>query len=244
NRLQTQLSSSPAGDIGSHWRMAARAEETGNPRIDGEFGQSLPAFAYRLHAQYSDEASAWAGDLRGAVGILGQRPFATRSTRNAIGLVRVPELSGVPVYRENRLVGHTDENGELVIPEMRAYERNRLRIGTADLPLDVRVERDDEALIPAAGSGAVVTFRARRLQAVQFTVRQADGSAVPAGASIRVDGVLIDLPVTRDGFVYLEAVGPGALSLQFGWETGQCALDLRLSTDLGPLPDLGTKTCH
>lgn len=244
NRLQAQLSRSPDDDIGTQWRLYGQGGDTESSRIGGEFGQGLTALEYRLRAERTDDVASWAGDLRGAMGLLGQRPFATRSVRDAVGLIRVPGLAGVPVYRENRLVGHTAEDGTLVVPAVRGYERNRLRIGTRALPLDVRVERDDEPLVPAGSSAAVVTFRARRLSAIQFHAIRPSGVPVPAGARIVVEGTALELPVTHDGFVYLEAVSPGPLKVQLMWEDSRCTVTVDVPADAGPLPELGELPCQ
>jgi len=244
SRLQAQLSRSPDDDIGTQWRLYGQGDDTASSRIGGEVGQGLSALEYRLRAERTDDAASWAGDLRGAVGMLGKRPFATRSVRDAVGLIRVPGLAGVPVYRENRLVGYTDDDGTLVVPAVRGYERNRLRIGTRSLPLDVRIERDDERLVPAGNGAAVVTFRARRLSAIQFHAIQTTGVPVPAGARIVVDGTPQELPVTHDGFVYLEAVSPGPLKVQVLWGKSRCTVAVDVPADAGPLPELGELPCQ
>lgn len=244
NRVQAQLSRAPENDVGTQWRLSGRRSAVESTRIGGEFGQSLSTLEYRLRAEHADEGSSWAGDLRGAVGMLGGMPFATRSVRDALGLIRVPGLAGVPVFRENRLVGYTNDSGTLVVPGVRGYERNRLRIGTRGLPLDVRVKRDDEGVVPAGSSAAVVTFRTRQLNAVQFHAVRSDGAPVPAGAGVTVDGEASALPVTQDGFVYLEEVSPGPLDVRLTWPKGSCRVTLDVPSDAGPLPELGRLLCQ
>lgn len=244
NRVQAQVSRAPENDIGTHWRLSGRGGEGESTRIGGEFGQSLSTLEYRLRAEHADKGASWAGDLRGAVGMLGARPFSSRSVRDALALIRVPGLAGVPVYRENRLVGTTNASGSLVVPGVRGYERNRLRIGTRGLPLDVRVERDDERIVPAGSSAAVVTFRTRRLNAVQFHAVRGDGTPVPVGAHVTVAGEASALPVTQDGFVYLEEVAPGPLEVRLAWSKGSCTVTLDVPSDGGPLPELGRLMCQ
>ena len=64
----------------------------------------------------------------GGLLVAGGRPYATRRVEDALGVIDVPGLADVRIYQENRLIARTDARGRAIIPDLRAYEQNRIAI--------------------------------------------------------------------------------------------------------------------
>ncbi len=62
------------------------------------------------------------------------------------------------VYHENQLIGRTDERGYLLLPGLRPYDANLIRVEQADLPLDVPIDAMEVDAIPRFRSGMLLDF--------------------------------------------------------------------------------------
>src|SRR3990170_2262706 len=81
---------------------------------------------------------------------------------------KVGDYPNVRVYADNRLVGRTGRNGTLVVPRLRPFERNNLRIKLADLPWDAQAPGDQLAVRPYNRHGIAVDFNVRPARAGSF----------------------------------------------------------------------------
>ncbi len=98
-------------------------------------------------------------------------------------------IPGVTVLHENRAAGVTDSQGMLLLPALRAYQRNKIEVDPANLPVDAEIESTHEIVTPADRAGALVKFRVRSdSSSALVTFVKTDGSFVPAGARGRIDG--------------------------------------------------------
>ena len=179
----------------------------------------------------------------GAIGLMGGNAFASRSLGESFATVRVPHGPGVRVYADDHLIGVTGANGALVVPGLRAYEANRIRIDENDLPLDVQLSTTDIAVRPFARSGVVVAFDARRERGVLMKVRLEDGRPLPAGARIVSDGAAAPAVAVSGGEVYLPGV-TGAVALTASWEGGSCSFTAVVPDNDDPQPRLDGLVCR
>jgi outer membrane usher protein FimD/PapC len=54
------------------------------------------------------------------------------------------------------LIGTTGQGGNLIIPSMRAFERNSIRIDESDFPIDVQIDRTSSSVRPFARAGTFI----------------------------------------------------------------------------------------
>lgn len=125
---------------------------------------------------------------------------------DSVALVDVAGQPDVAVYHEHRLVGHTDASGQIIVPGLRSYQRNRLAIDPLDLPLDAQIEQLTQDVNPADRSGLVVRFGLERGRAALVTLRDASGAAPPVGAKATLDGGAESTTLGHDGQVYLRGL--------------------------------------
>jgi len=84
---------------------------------------------------------------------LNDRLYFSRKLDESFAVVRVGDFANVHIYADNQAVAETDATGTALVPRIRAYERNPLRIEQADLPLDVDIDTLEKDAIPYRRSG-------------------------------------------------------------------------------------------
>jgi outer membrane usher protein len=91
-------------------------------------------------------------------------------------------ISGVPVYRDNRLIGETDPWGKLVVPDLRSFQGNQIGIDPLALPMNAEARSTKQLVAPAARSGVGIDFGIdRRVDAAMVRLQDAAGHPIPAG---------------------------------------------------------------
>jgi len=115
-------------------------------------------------------------------------------------------VADVPVLQENRVIGRTDRNGRLLVPDLVPYAANQLAIDASGLPLDMRVRATNVEIAPRLLSGVVAGFALERVRAASVTVHGADGKPVAIGTPVEVNGGDSTI-VGHDGMVFVEQAG-------------------------------------
>jgi len=171
------------------------------------------SFSYRsnygtIQAGASDTNSGTGAalELRGSITTMDGGVFLSNWIDDGFAVVNVG-VAGVEVLHENRVAGVTDSQGMLLLPSLRAYQKNKIDVDPVNLPVDAEIETTHEIVSPADRAGALVKFHVRsdRASALVTFVR-ADGTVVPAGAKGRIDGGN-EFVVGYDGQAFLGNLG-------------------------------------
>jgi outer membrane usher protein len=85
----------------------------------------------------------------GGIGAVRDHVFASRRLTQSFATVQVGDHAGVGVYADNQLVGVTDASGRAVVPRLRPFDRNAIRIDADDLPLDAQISGAEQIVRPA-----------------------------------------------------------------------------------------------
>ncbi len=177
----------------------------------------------------------------GAFGLVGEDAFASRSLGGSFATVRVDGYPGVRVYADDQLIGVTGRDGSVTVPGLRAFEPNRLRIDEADLPLDTRIDATEQVIRPFARTGSVVRFPVHAERGVLMRVRREDGSDLPAGATVELEGGESHV-VASGGEVYIPGL-TGSHRLRANWQGGSCTFSATVPEDDDPQPRLDGLVC-
>jgi outer membrane usher protein len=111
---------------------------------------------------------------------------------------------GVPVLSQNRPVGRTGNNGKILIPDVVPYHKNKIEIETGELPIDAEVLQTETHTVVARNSGSVVKLNvATSISAAVVVFKLGDGSFVPAGSAITLNGGHEPFIAGYDGQAYL-----------------------------------------
>lgn len=231
----------PAG-TGVGYRVRVAGGDAGG--VEGGLALQNSVGTWRVDAARRGDANGVRLGVSGGLAIIGSTVMASRTLSDSFALVRVPGFPGVRVYADNQPVARTDSEGFALVPRIRAYERNTLRIEQADLPLDVGVDSVAIDAIPRSRSGVVVEFPVRHERGATLTLLLEDGTAMPAGALARLVGAGDgEFPVGYGGKLYLSGLaGEGRVVVE--WTGGRCEVAVAMPSGDEPLPDLGDHVCR
>ena len=250
--------------------LATLQHDGSSARVDQRYELPLgPGFGYRTsleagdrhgadfelaantdHAYYSaemsrlDGAHGWRVETRGSIAVLGGEVFSAREISDGFAVVDANGFEGVRVYLENREIGTTNAHGRLLVPSLRPYEGNQLRIESSDLPLDVRIDSPALRVAPYYRSGAIASFGITASAAALLRVLDASARPAPEGASARADGSALSFPVGLDGRLYLQDVHAGS-TVEVVSGGDRCTFVIgALPAAGGGVPDLGDVVCE
>lgn len=202
--------------------------------------------SYTFGASQANGQTAFRASASGSVAFLGGSAFLSRSINDSFAVVKVPGYSGVGIYADNQLVARTNVNGSALLPRMRAYQINKVRIEQADLPLDAKVDKLQLDAVPYFRSGVLLQFPVERSRGALLTVVLENGEPLPAGALARIIADNVEendvFPVGMGGALYLTGLA-ASNRVRVTWLKQSCEFMLSFPDSKEPLPDIGSYTC-
>jgi outer membrane usher protein len=229
----------PAGR-GLGYRVIADAGE--NRGIDATLDLQGDAGTYEIAAQEQAGTTLSQVSASGGLTLLAGHVFPSRRIDDSFAVVEVGDQGGVRVYDENQLVGRTDSRGYLLVPGLRSYENNSIRVEQADLPLDVTVDAMQVQAVPNFRSGVVLDFPVQRPRGALVTVRLENGEPLPTGALVQLDGQQDAFPSGLHGEVYVTGLTDNN-HLRASWTGKSCEFTMAYTQSSDPLPRLGPYLC-
>ncbi|WP_230947109.1 fimbria/pilus outer membrane usher protein [Burkholderia territorii] len=197
---------------------------------------------------YSVEAASYRGragvraNAAGGIAFVDGTARLSRQITDSFALVKVPGFANVGILADNQLVARTDAGGVALLPRLRAYESNPISIEQADLPFDATIGTLKLDAVPYFRSGIALVFPITRSRGAVLTLDLENGTHLPAGATVTIDGQKDAFPVGRDGVVYVTGLSEQN-HLHAAWRDRQCDVTVRFPAGDDPLPDLGTHLC-
>lgn len=237
-RMETR-SNLPAGP-GIGYRIGTTV---GNQeRVDGQFIGQTDFGRYTLEGDRFGSNTAVRARASGSLAWLAGRPYAAREINDGFAVARIGELENVRVYLENQEVGRSDKNGRLLLPQLRPYEANRIRIEPNDLPLASEVRTISMAVAPAFRSGLVIEFPVSTPSFAMARAKLESGEFVPEGAVVQIEGKTESSIVGLEGALFIS--GPqGDTNVSVEWQDQRCGFSITLAPSDQALPHLGDVTC-
>jgi outer membrane usher protein len=210
-------------------------------QLQGRYGR------YEVRREVTGGADTIRLHAAGAVVGIGGGIFATRPVRNSFALLQVPGVSGVRGFVSNQEVGQTDQNGNLLIPELEAYYGNVLQIADEDIPLDYSVRGTRMALAPPFRGGALATFSVSPTRRISGTIL----IGAPTGERIPLHGRLtltvgtdtVASPIGSGGEFYFENLPEGTFDAVVEDADGSCSLVIVVRRSDSALTNLGSLRC-
>lgn len=246
-----------ARDVDSNWRSQIQAMR--NAPYEGGLG---------WHAAVDDSSDGnsyasldWRGDvtetsasvyrnggrtqvsaeIAGALVVMDNSIYASRTVVDSFALVDAGQ-AGVPVLIGNQLVGDTDGDGKLLVPDLNSYLENRVAIDPAQLPANVSIDSIEQMVVPRRKGGVHLQFPVRLLQSAIIEVYTVEQQPLPLGSILYAAEGGEEYVVGWNGDVYIEDL---SAPLELYWEEGSCMLSVNPPTDTSEsLPRLGVVICH
>jgi len=222
-----------------------RDSQSGSLTYSGDFGQYTVT---RNRTESTEKIHDTSFSVSGAVALIGGSVHPSRPIRDAFALVRIGNLSGIPVLLKNQEAGKTDREGEYLVSGLDSYHKNAIAIRDSGVPMEFQLSHTRSEIIPPFRGGVLVEFRADRFQA--FTGRihyRVNGKKVSADLS-SLDVILKDRTeegaVGRDGEFYLENVPPGTYPARVYNNDLDCDFKLHIPESEETFVDLGEVYCE
>ena len=232
-----------ASDLGLDYRLGVETGDLGQG-ADARFSYQTARLGTDLEAQHEDGHNDVRAGVDGSLAMLDGRFAASRRVGRAFGLVDLPGFPDVRVYLDNHEAGRTDADGRLMLPDLRPYEANRVRLAVEDLPLDARVGAEEVTAVPFDRSGVAVGFDVKKRRQATASLRDASARALPSGLVLASPDGRTTATVGRNGFSQLDGLRdqPVPVHADLGGRPFDCVLPPLSGGD--PLPDLGVIECE
>ena len=237
--MQVQQNLPPGSGLG--YRVLAGYNES--ERIESGVTLQNDVGTYNLGASRFQGQNNFRGGASGGLAIMGGDAFFSRRINSSFAVVQVPDYPNVHVYAENQLVATTNAWGNAMVPALRPYQENHIRIEQADLPLDAQIDTLSLNAAPYFRSGFLLKFPVRRSRGATLKIVLDNGKSLPAGATVQIIGQPEKFPVALQGNVYITGLAPDN-HLRVLWHEQSCEIEVTFPETEEPLPDLGTFTCH
>jgi len=229
--------------VGEGWGYRASAGHgAGGVRFDGLVHLNGPVGEYTAEVSGRGGSVAARASVAGSVGTVDGEVFAARRLTDSFAVVTVEGQENVRIYADNHLIGRTNGAGRAVIPSLRAYERNHIRLEVADLPMDASVTESGRIVRPYGRSGVALRFDAKVRRSAMVQVEIEGRGALPPGHVVRLAGrEYLSAP---GGEVYLEELASGRNRVEVSWDGGACVFEIEAPQGDDPQPHLGTQICR
>lgn len=205
--IVADASKSEGQEVGSYgWRVRAGAGENRIASATGSYRSSIGRFEGGAE-QFNDTVQGHA-QLEGSIAAAGGGIFMGGRIDDAFTVVDAG-APNVGVLLENRPIGETDRHGKILLPGLRSYGQNNISLDPTNLPLDARIDRTRQIVVPSEKSGSLVDFHVETgMKSTLLTLRDEQGTVIAAGSTATTpDGT--QLTVGYDGQVYVEGQSPG-----------------------------------
>jgi outer membrane usher protein len=230
----------PAGR-GVGYRLIADAGST--RALDATVDLQGDVGTYEIEARKQPGSSMTQVSASGGIALLSSHVFPTRQIDGSFAVVQVGDASNVRIYRENQLIGQTDASGLLLVPGLRAYQDNSIRLEQADLPLDVVIDSLQAQAVPHFRSGVVVKFPVEHARGALLSVQLENGEPLPSGAMVRIVSQEEVFPSGTNGNVYVTGLS-AQNELRAEWHGNSCRFTVLYTPSPDPLPHLGPYICR
>jgi outer membrane usher protein len=238
---------------GYGYRLAI--ERSGFDGLDDDYRPDLQFMVNGPFGSYSAEYDELAGEptwrlgMAGSMALVDGSLYASRPLSQSFAVVRTASLDGVRVGFNGLTVGRTRRGGEILVPNLRAYEVNRISIAEEDLPIDYQVEKFERKVVPAPRSGAVVDFGLTRIRAIvgRLVMMEADGEAIALEhLALSIVGMQSALSWRTgiDGEFYLEDIPAGRHLMKGVIGARRFVCPLYVPDEANALIDLGEVSCE
>ncbi len=185
------------------WRVRD-LEGTNAIRI-ADAGYRSPYGTAQIEVSQQGKAVGTQGEFDGSVGVIRNGGvFAGNHVADGFAVVDTG-VGGVPVYRDNRLVGETNAWGKMVVSDLQSYQGNQIGIDPLALPANVEARSTHQIVTPANHGGVGLDFGVdSHVDAALVRLQDASGNPLKAGTKGHRDGGGEVFVVGYDGQAYIK----------------------------------------
>lgn len=148
----------------------------------------------------------WYG-VSGSVVWMKNSLFFSNRLGESFALVTANKNANIPIRYENNLIGETNKNGYLFVPNVTPYYSAKYAIDPLNLPSNYSTPVIEQQISAKLGTGIVIDFPVKKVTSANIYLKLVDGSAVPVGSIVHQNGK-DSTYVGMDGMAYIEEVNP------------------------------------
>jgi outer membrane usher protein len=175
------------------YRSAAGSYRSSVAQLDGYVQQGGTSTGGSIQAQ-------------GAIAAMGGGVFLANRIDDAFAIVDVG-APDVDVLYENRPAGKTNAQGQLLIPSLRSYQKNKIEIDPRDLPVDADASTTQNVVAPADRSGVIVDFGVKtEIKTAVVILTDKAGKLMAPGSPGRLEDGGESFVVGYDGRAYVKGL--------------------------------------
>lgn len=234
---------SPSWGIG--WERDSDGS-TGRNRVNGHFSLNTQYGDLRSGVYSSGGQTNYNAGWRGGLVFMSGGLFAARHVYDSFAVVDTG-TPGVPVTLSDTRVGNTNRKGLLLVPNLLAYQKNRIGIDITGLPYDMKADRTKATAVPSEKSGVAVSFALSRMHAAALTLKTAQGAHIESGSMIHDEQGRAAAVVGFDGQSFIEDMKTGInrFSVERAENGGRCRFEINYqAAESDGLQDLGETVCQ
>jgi outer membrane usher protein len=238
-QVQASRSAAAVGD----WGYQAFANAGNSSHEFAQLQYKSPWGMLTAGADRFDRQTSARVEAAGAVSFVDGGLFPSNTIYDSFAVVDTNGLANVRVLSENRDAGRTNSSGRLLVPDLRAFEINRLAIEPDDVPLDTSIGVASREVRPQDRSGVVVKFAVKVSQGALLRLVDAAGAPVPLGstATLRATGIVV--PVGFDGEAYVEDLADRNELVVELPDGRRCGVSFEFRAVPGEIPAIGPLPC-
>jgi len=244
------------GDDNTRVRMEAQRSLTTGPSIGYRFGTVIDTEnqfdasivgqtdhgRYSLDGEHLAGETSWRTSATGSIAWLAGRPYFTREINEGFAVAKIGNFENVRVYVENQEVGQSDSHGRVLLPTLRPYETNRIRIEPMDLPLSSEVPVVAIEVAPSYRSGVVIEFPVTSPRSALVQAILPNGEPVPEGSAVYLAGRSTPSVVGMNGTIYVISEA-ASTEVVVERRDGRCSFSIELPEQGESIPHLGVVVC-
>lgn len=231
NLYQASVVRPRRGALGAGWRVTA--EQGLIERLRGDLSWTASRAEVRAYSS-TGLGGAWAFEADTQWTLSRAGVHWGRVGHGAQALVQTG-MPGIRVFLDNRLVGRTDADGQLLVAGLRAYEVNRLHVSDEDLPINRHIQHTNATVVPPRGALVTVKLATGAMRSGLVRLLLSDGSFVPAHAEVQIEAQGAALLSDLNQRFYVSDYRPGE-QLVARWDGQHCRADLPVWSAIQVLP--------
>jgi len=229
--------------VGTGYGYDLRSTTEAGTRIDAGASYQNEHGTYDLEADQFQGQTSWRLTERSSLIFLQKQFAVSRWLNDSFGIVEADGMKNVEVFANNQYVAKTNSHGIAVIPTLVSYDRNSVRLDDSGVPMNVAVDLAERTVAPMPRSGVFLKFTSAKIEGALIQLGQPDGTPIPLGAEVRVDGDPTAYRVVLRGEVFVtNIVFPARLSVS--WSDHKCSAVISTKPVAEPLPKIGPVTCE
>lgn len=195
-----------SGNVGDYSWNVQVSRSASNTQYLGNFGYLAPFANFQANLGYSPGGQySTSLQMSGAVVAMGGGVFLTRYVNDALALVDAG-VPGAAIMFGNRLAGHTDSGGRMIVPNLISYDENVISIDPLSLPFDMLVHGvASRTAVPANQGGVSISFDVEAVPpAALVMLRDEGGRFLEVGSVGWLEGMEEDLFIVGyDGLAFI-----------------------------------------